>query len=272
MIGYISKSLVNIFEFIVRRKSLAWLLNLSVRCYSTPGSLSQLRACVSCVDMFPHLHSQLCLPDAPSWLSSSVGLDRSRGAASAGPAVHTFRPHEARAVYHPNHTPSILYPFIQVVSCPTFKQRHLFSRVSQLFNPSHPCTGLLFDTLNECVCSHSFLPHTLFSFYIPRWLTFTSISHSGFDSHNFFLCRHSPQTQDWLFLAARIPALSSPPLPDAFWRSGSKRCLVSWQQKGGCAPNPQSEKSQCGRAETWRDTERCTGECGCHGGEAAGIL
>lgn len=137
MIGWISKSLVNIFEFIVRRKSLAWLLNLSVRCYSTPGSLLQLRACVSCVDMFPHLHSQLCLPDAPSWLSSSLGLDRSRGAASTGPAVHTFRPHEARAVYHPNHTPSILYPFIQVLFLAQHSNKGIFSALflSSLIHP-----------------------------------------------------------------------------------------------------------------------------------------
>lgn len=113
-----------------------------------------MRACVSCVDMFPHLHSQLCLPDAPISLNSSVGLDLKGkgepGSSVRRPSCAYFQTPSSRSCL--SHKPNTLHSLSLhpgSASCPTFKQRHLFSFDSELFNPSHPCTGLLFDTVNE---------------------------------------------------------------------------------------------------------------------------
>lgn len=195
-----------------------------------------MRACVSCVDMFPHLHSQLCLPDAPISLNSSVGLDLKGkgepGSSVRRPSCAYFQTPWSCLSHKPNTLRSLsLHP--GSASCPTFKQRHLFSSDSELFNPSHPCTGLLFDTVNEGFVlihdSHTpWSPSIFLSGLCLRVFHTQSLTH-----RTYFVDRktrfrwHSPQTQGWLFLAPQIPVLSSPPLPDAFWRTGSTCWLVS---------------------------------------------
>lgn len=63
--------------------------------------------------------------------------------------MHTFRPHGAGVLLTLTTRLHSLSLHPGSVSCPTFTQRHLFSAAAQPFNPSHPCTGLLFGTLNE---------------------------------------------------------------------------------------------------------------------------
>lgn len=53
-------------------------------------------------------------------------VKQSRGAASAGPAVHTFRPHEAGAVYHTNRSSSFFIPSSRFSFSPNFQTKASF--------------------------------------------------------------------------------------------------------------------------------------------------
>lgn len=97
--------------------------------------------------------------------------------------MHTFRPHEAGTVYHTNHTPSVLYPFIQVLFLVQHSNKGILSAWTlELFNPSHPCTGLLFDTVNEgFVLIHaSRTPSTFLSGLCLRVFHTQSLTHRTF--------------------------------------------------------------------------------------------
>lgn len=120
-----------------------------------------MRGCVSCIDMSSHLHSRLCLPDAPLWLNSSVDFhlrgwkkkEQASGVRGSS-CVHFHTPWSRSCLSYKPHVLHSLSLHPGSISCPTLEQRRLFSFSSQLFNPSHPCTGPISDTVSPSIYSH----------------------------------------------------------------------------------------------------------------------
>lgn len=207
--------------------------------------------------MFPHRHSQLCLPDAPTSLDSSVGLDV-KGEAEPGSSVRRpscayFQTPWSRSCLSHKPQLSILYPFIQVLFLAQLSNKGIFSASTS----RHPIPAL------DCTVNEGLFSFTSVSFYIPQWLMFMKISHSKFNSQTFFVVvvvdRENPFSGDThhkrrvdfsMFSKSQFDLLLR------YWMhsgEGDQSVALFLSNKAGWAANPQSRKSKCDWAESWGD-------------------
>lgn len=215
--------------------------------------------------MFPHRHSQLCLPDAPTSLDSSVGLDV-KGEAEPGSSVRRpscayFQTPWSRSCLSHKPQLSVLYPFIQVLFLAQLSNKGIFS-ASTL---RHPIPAL------DCTVNEDLFSFTLVSFYIPQWLMFMKISHSKINSQTFFVVvvdRENP-FQATLTTNAGLTFPCSPN-PSSIFSSGTG-CILEKRIKAlPCFLATKQAERQIHRAESQSVTEpRAEGTTGrwvLHGG------
>lgn len=213
--------------------------------------------------MFPHLHSQLCLPDAPTPLNSSVGLDvkgeAERRSSVRRPSCAYFQTPWSRSCLSHKPQLSVLYPFIQVLFlAQTFKQRHLFTAP--------------FVLLHLGPLIHSSVAYVYEYFTHNVWLAELFVVLVVVD-------REKPVSGETHHKGrvdfSMLPESQFYPLLRYWMHSGEAdqsalSCLLAtkWAEQQIHRAESQSVTEPRPR----RDAERCTEGCRCQRAEAAGIL
>lgn len=216
--------------------------------------------------MFPHRHSQLCLPDAPTSLDSSVGLDV-KGEAEPGSSVRRpscayFQTPWSQSCLSHKPQLSILYPFILVLFLAQLSNKGIFSASTS----RHPIPAL------DCTVNEGLFSFTLVSFYIPQWLMLMKISHSKFNSQKFFVVVVVDRENPFQGTLTTNAGLTFPcsPNPSSIFSSVTGCILEKGIKALPCFLATKQAEQQIHRAESQSVTEPraegTTGRWALHGG------